>query len=73
MGLLGALGNILFFIALKNATAATVSQYHYSQLVSGAIVAYLCFHEKPTLWMLAGALLIIASGLYIAVRRDSPS
>lgn len=68
MGLLGALGNICVFVALKHTTAATVSQYHYSQLLSGSVVAYLFFHELPTLWMLAGGLLIIASGLYIAVR-----
>jgi drug/metabolite transporter (DMT)-like permease len=69
MGLMGALGNICVFVALRHTTAATVSQYHYSQLVSGAIVAYLFFREQPTIWMLGGAGLIIASGLYIAVRK----
>jgi drug/metabolite transporter (DMT)-like permease len=74
MGLLGTLGSICIFVALKHTTAATVSQYHYSQLLSGAIVAYLFFHERSTAWMLAGALLIIASGLYIAMRApDEPN
>ncbi len=67
MGLLGTLGSICVFVALKHTTAATVSQYHYSQLVSGAIAAYLLFHESPTLWMLLGAALIVAAGLYTAV------
>jgi drug/metabolite transporter (DMT)-like permease len=67
MGLFCALGCIFIFIALRYTTAATVSQYHYTQLVSGSIVAWLLFREKPTMWMLAGALLIIASGLYIAM------
>ena len=70
MGLLGAVGSIWMFIALRSTTAATVSQYHYSQLVSGALVAYLFFDEVPTVWMLAGAVLIIASGLYIGVRKQ---
>lgn len=68
MGLLCAIGSICIMVALKHTTAATVSQYHYTQLVSGSIVAYFLFREKPTIWMLAGAGLIIASGLYIAVR-----
>jgi drug/metabolite transporter (DMT)-like permease len=70
-GLLGAIGNICVFVALKHVTAATVSQYHYTQLVSGAVVAYLLFHEKPTLWMLAGTVLIVAAGLYIALQPSS--
>ncbi len=66
MGLLGTIGSVCVFTALRYTTAATVSQFHYTQLVSGALVAYLVFQEKPTLWMLAGATLIVASGLYIA-------
>jgi drug/metabolite transporter (DMT)-like permease len=68
MGLLCALGNVCIFIALRNTTAATVSQYHYTQLISGAVAAYLMFHEEPTRSTLAGAALIVASGLYIAMR-----
>jgi drug/metabolite transporter (DMT)-like permease len=68
MGLLCAIGSICIALALKYTTAATVSQYHYTQLIVGSIVAYLLFNEKPTMWMLAGAVLIIGAGLYIAVR-----
>jgi drug/metabolite transporter (DMT)-like permease len=31
----------------------------------------LIFHEKPTRFMLAGAVLIIAAGLYIALRDSA--
>ena len=67
MGLLATLGNVCYFVALRHTTAANVSQYHYTQLVTGAIVAYFLFGEKPTWWMAAGAVLIVASGLYIAL------
>lgn len=67
MGFLCAVGNICVFVALKYTAAATVSQYHYTQLISGAAVAYLVFHEVPTRSMLVGAFLIIVSGIYIAV------
>jgi len=52
-------------------TAATVSHYHYSQLISGSTAAYLVLKEKPTLWMLFGAVLIAAAGLYVAVRGQT--
>jgi drug/metabolite transporter (DMT)-like permease len=67
MGLLCALGSICTFLAVKLADSATVAQFHYTQLVSGALVAYLLFHEVPTVSMLVGATVIIAAGLYIAM------
>ncbi|HEV2276764.1 MAG TPA: DMT family transporter [Acidobacteriaceae bacterium] len=67
MGLFCALGSLFFFVALKHTTAATVSQYHYTQLLTGALLAYLIWHTRPTLSMVLGAVLIVASGLYIAV------
>ena len=61
-----ATGSICFFIALRHTSASNVSQYHYTQLVTGAIVSFVAFHEIPTLSMLFGGSLIIGSGLYIA-------
>jgi drug/metabolite transporter (DMT)-like permease len=61
-----ALGGICFFVALKHTSAANVSQYHYTQLVTGALVAYLVWHELPSVAMVLGGCLIVASGLYIA-------
>lgn len=67
MGFFCALGSFFFFVALKHTTAATVAQYHYTQLLTGALLAYLIWHTRPTLSMVLGAVLIVASGLYIAV------
>ena len=66
VGLFCTTGSIYFFVALKHTSAANVSQYHYTQLVTGAIVAWLLWREVPTVWMVMGATLIAASGLYIA-------
>jgi len=70
MGLFCACGSICFFVALKHTSAANVSQYHYTQLITGAIITYALWREKPTLSMLAGAAIIIAAGVYIAVRSS---
>ena len=67
MGMFCALGSMCFFIALKHTSAANVSQYHYTQLVTGALVGYLLWREKPTAAMLLGGSIIILSGVYIAL------
>jgi len=67
MGAFCSAGAICFFVAVKHTSASTVSQYHYTQLVTGALVTFLVWRELPTMWMLMGGALIVAAGLYIAV------
>jgi drug/metabolite transporter (DMT)-like permease len=67
MGFFGALGSVCFYTALKHAPAAHVSNYHYTQLLTGALIAYIFWHEIPALSMVLGGVLIVASGLSIAV------
>ena len=67
MGAFCSAGSICFFIAVKHTSASNVSQYHYTQLLTGALVSYLVWRELPTVWMVMGGALIVASGLYIAV------
>jgi len=67
MGLFCALGTLCFYIAVKHTSAANVSQYHYTQLITGTLVTYLVWHTRPGLFVLMGGALIFASGLYIAM------
>jgi drug/metabolite transporter (DMT)-like permease len=67
MGLFCALGTLCFYIAVKHTSAANVSQYHYTQLVTGTLVSYLVWHDKPGAYVLLGGALILGAGLYIAV------
>jgi drug/metabolite transporter (DMT)-like permease len=67
MGLFCALGTLCFYIAVKHTSAANVSQYHYTQLITGTLISYLVWHDKPGFFVMAGGALILASGLYIAV------
>jgi drug/metabolite transporter (DMT)-like permease len=71
MGLFCALGTLCFYIAVKHTSAANVSQYHYTQLITGTLISYLVWHDKPGFFVMAGAALIFASGLYIAVAARS--
>jgi drug/metabolite transporter (DMT)-like permease len=67
MGLFCALGTLCFYIAVKHTSAANVSQYHYTQLITGTLVSYLVWRTTPSLFVLLGGVLILASGVYIAM------
>lgn len=66
-GFFWAAGTLCFYIAVKHTSAANVSQYHYTQLVTGTLVSFLVWHDRPGVFVLMGGALILASGLYIAV------
>jgi drug/metabolite transporter (DMT)-like permease len=66
MGVFCAAGTLSFYVAVKHTSASNISQYHYTQLVTGALISYIVWHDKPGLPMLAGGALIIGSGLMIA-------
>ena len=65
-GLFCVMGSLCFFVALKHTSAANVSQYHYSPLLTGALIAYFLWHERLTPSMLFGAVLIIGAGCHTA-------
>jgi drug/metabolite transporter (DMT)-like permease len=67
MGLFCAFGGMCFFVALQHTSPVHVSQCHYTQLVTGALVTWLIWREAPTVWMMAGSVLIVAAGLLMAV------
>src|SRR6201996_408721 len=67
MGVFCALGTLCFYIAVKHTSAANVAQYHYTQLVTGTLVSYLVWRDKPSFYVVLGGILILASGLYIAI------
>jgi len=71
MGVFCATGTVCFYIAVKNTSAANVSQYHYTQLLTGMVVSWLIWHDRPSFFVLAGTSLILVSGLYIAVSAHS--
>ena len=69
LGLLMGLGHLGLIQALRLAPSNIVAPFHYSQIVWAVIFGLLLFSDTPTVWVIAGSTVIIASGLYILWRE----
>lgn len=68
-GFFGGLGHYLLVIAHARAPASALAPYHYSQIVSMAAFGYIFFNDIPDPATIAGATIIVSSGLYLLYRE----
>ncbi len=69
VGLLGGVGHFTMIRALTWAPAATVSPFGYTALIWATLFGLALFGDFPDRWTIAGALVIVSSGLYILHRE----
>jgi drug/metabolite transporter (DMT)-like permease len=69
LGLLGGFGHYLVIRAFQLGAAALIAPLGYVELVGTTVLGYLIFDNFPDLWTWIGAGMIIASGIYIALRE----
>jgi drug/metabolite transporter (DMT)-like permease len=69
VGAFGSLGHFLLILAHHRAPASVLSPFIYSQLVWASALGYLIFAQVPSGWTLAGAAVVVASGLYLLNRE----
>jgi drug/metabolite transporter (DMT)-like permease len=69
LGVLGGLGHYLVAHAFAAAAASIISPFHYVQLIWAAAVGYAVFGDVPSGFTWLGAVVIIASGLFIAMKE----
>src|SRR5436309_276613 len=69
LGLLGGAGHYLVIRAFQSGPAAVIAPLGYVELIGTTILGYAIFGNFPDLWTWVGAAIIIASGLYIALRE----
>ena len=70
IGLWAALGHGIFILAYRYADAGTLAPFMYISLITYMLGGYLVFDQVPDVWTLAGAAIIIASGLYVLWREQ---
>jgi drug/metabolite transporter (DMT)-like permease len=69
LGVLGAGGHFLLILAHRRAPASVLSPFIYTQIVWASMFGFLVFGNVPSEWTAAGALIVIASGLYLLNRE----
>lgn len=79
VGMLGVIASfgfvamLLIISAYRRAEAVIVAPMQYSQMIWATIYGYLIFNENLDIYTVVGATVIIASGIYIVLREDSPN
>ena len=70
---LGALGQHFVTEAFRHAPAATIAPFEYTALLWAVAIDWIVWAHAPSRQMLAGAAIIIASGLYLIHRERRES
>jgi drug/metabolite transporter (DMT)-like permease len=68
-GAFGSFGHFLLISAHRLAPASVLSPFIYTQMVGVVILGYLVFDHVPNEWTIAGAAVVIGSGLYLLYRE----
>jgi len=69
LGLIGCLGHFALIRAYSLANAAVAAPFGYTSLVWATLFGFALFGDLPDLWTVAGATVIVGSGLYILYRE----
>lgn len=69
LGFWGGLGHYIFILAYRHAPASTLAPFIYFGLLTHTTIGYAVFGQLPDLWTLAGASIVIASGIYLVHRE----
>ncbi|MEQ8805415.1 MAG: DMT family transporter [Rhodospirillales bacterium] len=64
-GVCGIIAEYALIQSLARASAAVVSPYTYSYLLWTALVGLVVFGERPDVWAVLGAVVIVGSGIYV--------
>jgi drug/metabolite transporter (DMT)-like permease len=73
LGVVAMMAHMLVAQSLRLAPAAVVSPFQYTLIVWAAVFGWLFFGEWPNNLMVFGAVVIVASGLYLLWREGRPA
>jgi len=68
-GVLGSAGHFLLISGHRIAPAAVLSPFVYTQLIWVVMLGYVVFGQVPNHWTMAGAAIVVSSGLYLLYRE----
>ncbi|HTM77984.1 MAG TPA: DMT family transporter, partial [Devosia sp.] len=68
-GMAGGIAQIVMTASYRHADMSVIAPFEYTSLLLGLVVGYLVFGDIPTVAMLAGAAIVIASGIFVILRE----
>ena len=71
LGVTGGLGHWFLITAHRHAPAPLLAPFIYTGIITMPIIGYFVFDDKPSLYTGIGALVVIASGLYLWYQENS--
>ena len=69
MGLAGAVGHFMLIQAHRLAAASAIAPFIYTQIIWMMVAGLIVFGQLPDGWTLAGAAVVVASGIYVFNRE----
>lgn len=69
IGLLGGCAQVLLTNSYRHAPASTLAPFDYAAMLWALVIGYFAFGETPEAPVMAGAVVVIASGLFIVWRE----
>ncbi|MFG1427348.1 DMT family transporter [Roseixanthobacter glucoisosaccharinicivorans] len=69
LGAVVGAGHFLLILAHARAPAATLSPFIYTQIISMIVLGWLMFGNLPSGWTLAGAAVVVSSGIYLLLQE----
>jgi drug/metabolite transporter (DMT)-like permease len=69
IGVASTAGQWIVVLAFRYADASVLAPFSYTQLLWVSTLGFIIFGEVPDIWTVAGAVFIVASGLYTAHRE----
>ena len=69
-GVFGGLGQIFMTESFRHADASIIAPFDYLTMIWAVFISYSVFGDVPSFWILAGAALVMGSGLFVILREQ---
>jgi drug/metabolite transporter (DMT)-like permease len=69
IGLCGGIGQLLLTACYRYADASLLAFFDYTSMIWSLAIGWLAFGDEPTVFVLVGAAIVIAAGIYVILRE----
>lgn len=69
VGILGGIGQTIMTESYRYAPMSVIAPFEYTSLVFSILIGFFIFSEVPTVAMILGSLIVVASGIFIIFRE----